>query len=401
MSTVKAIASVSGALRLFGLSIAARVPLTMLSIALLAHARHLTGSFAEAGLVAGAYGVALGVGGPALGQLVDRRGQSSTLLASASVSAALLGAVAMLPAGAPFPVLVGLAAGIGLATPPLGACLRTLLPGLLPDPGSVRAAYAVEASASELTWVSGPPLALGLGALWSTGAALVFAGAVLLAGTAAFAAQPASRAWRPDRGAARARGGSLGAPAMRTLVVVLVAVGALFGAVEVAIVAAADGLGSAAAAGPLLGIWGAGSLLGGMLAVRLGGGAHGAAGLSLVLGALTAGHLLLVPAAGSVLAMGAVLLVAGAAIAPTYATVYAMVDRATPESTATEAFAWLATAVEIGASAGAGLAGALADGAGPAAAFALAGGAGAVALLATALRSDTLVAPRAASLSVA
>ena len=401
MSTVKAIASVPGALRLFGLSIAARVPLTMLSIALLAHARHLTGSFAAAGLVAGAYGVALGVGGPALGQLVDRRGQTSTLLASASVSAALLGAVAMLPAGAPFPVLVGLAAGIGLATPPLGACLRTLLPGLLPDPGSVRAAYAVEASASELTWVSGPPLALGLGALWSTGAALVFAGAVLLAGTAAFAAQPASRAWRPDRGAARARGGSLRAPAMRTLVVVLVAVGALFGAVEVAIVAAADGLGSAAAAGPLLGIWGAGSLLGGMLAVRLGGGAHGAAGLSLVLGALTAGHLLLVPAAGSVLAMGAVLLVAGAAIAPTYATVYAMVDRAAPEGTATEAFAWLATAVEIGASVGAGLAGALADGAGPAAAFALAGGAGAVALLATALRSDTLVTPRAASLSVA
>jgi len=401
MSTVKAIASVSGALRLFGLSIAARVPLTMLSIALLAHARHLTGSFAAAGLVAGAYGVALGVGGPALGQLVDRRGQTSTLLASASVSAALLGAVAILPAGAPFPVLVGLAAGIGLATPPLGACLRTLLPGLLPDPGSVRAAYAVEASASELTWVSGPPLALGLGALWSTGAALVFAGAVLLAGTAAFAAQPASRAWRPDRGAARARGGSLGAPAMRTLVVVLVAVGALFGAVEVAIVAAADGLGSAAAAGPLLGIWGAGSLLGGMLAVRLGGGAHGAAGLSLVLGALTAGHLLLVPAAGSVLAMGAVLLVAGAAIAPTYATVYAMVDRAAPEGTATEAFAWLATAIEIGASAGAGLAGALADGAGPAAAFALAGGAGAVALFATVLRSDTLVTPRAASLSVA
>jgi hypothetical protein len=99
--------------------------------------------------------------------------------------------------------------------------------------------------------------------------------------------------------------------------------------------------------------------------------------------------------------MGAVLLLAGAAIAPTYATVYAMVDRAAPEGTATEAFAWLATAVAIGASAGAALAGALADGAGPAAAFALAGGAGAVALLATALRSDTLVTPRAAALSVA
>jgi MFS family permease len=398
MSTI---ASAPGALRLFGLSVAARVPLTMLSIALLVHAQRLTGSFAAAGLVAGAYAVALGVGGPVLGQLVDRRGQTSTLLASASASAALLVAVALLPAGAPFPALLGLAAAIGLATPPLGACLRTLLPGLLPDPAAVRAAYAVEATASELTWVSGPPLALGLSALWSTGAALVFAGAVLLLGTAAFAVQPASRAWRPARGAGRARGGSLSAPAMRTLVVVLVAVGALFGAVEVAIAAAADGLGSAAAAGPLLGIWGAGSLLGGLLAVRLGGGAHGATGLSLVLCALTAGHLLLVPAAGSVLAMAAVLLVAGAAIAPTYATVYAMVDRAAPAGNATEAFAWLATAVAIGASVGAAVAGALADSAGPAAAFGLAAGAGAVALLATALRSETLLTPLAPAPSVA
>jgi len=394
-----AIASAPGALRLFALSIVARVPLTMLSIALLVHAQHLTGSFAAAGIVAGAYAVAVGVGGPVLGQLVDRRGQTATLLGSAAASAGLLGAVAVLPAGAPFVALVGLAAAIGLATPPLGACLRTLLPGLLPDAGAVRAAYAVEATASELTWVSGPPLALGLGALWSTGGALLFAAAVLLVGTSAFAVQPTSRAWQPDRAAARSRGGSLRAPAMRTLVIVLVAVGALFGAVEVAVAAAADGLGAAPAAGPLLGIWGAGSLLGGMLAVRLGGGAHSAAGLSLVLAALTAGHLLLVPAAGSVLALAAVLLLAGAAIAPTYATVYAMVDRAAPEGTATEAFAWLATAVAIGASSGSALAGALADGAGPAAAFALAGGAGAIALLATALRSSTLV--RAPALSAA
>ena len=82
----------------------------------------------------------------------------------------------MLPAGAPLAALLALAAGIGLATPPVGACVRTLLPALLPDAGAVRAAYALDASASELTWIAGPPLALGLGALWSTGAALALAG---------------------------------------------------------------------------------------------------------------------------------------------------------------------------------------------------------------------------------
>jgi dipeptide/tripeptide permease len=91
-----------------------------------------------------------------------------------------------------------------------------------------------------------------------------------------------------------------------------------------------------------------------------------------------------------VLALGAVLLIAGAAIAPTYAAVYAMVERAAPDGTVTEAFAWLATAIAIGASIGAAAAGAAADAAGPSAAFALAGVAGAIALLAALLRSATL-----------
>ena len=95
------------------------------------------------------------------------------------------------------------------------------------------------------------------------------------------------------------------------------------------------------------------------------------------------------------------LLVAGAAIAPTYAAVYAMVDDAAPAGTVTEAFAWLATAIAIGASLGAAGAGALADHAGPAAAFALAGAAGAVALLAALLRSPTLPAIGSRAVAVA
>ena len=388
---MSAIASAPGAFRVFAVSIVARLPLTMLSIGLLVHARHLTGSFAAAGVVTGAYGVSLGVGGPLLGKLVDRRGQTAVLVASAGVGAALLGAVAMLPVGTSAGVLVALACGIGLASPPSGACVRTLFPALLDDQAAVRAAYATDASASELTWIAGPPLALGLGAAWSTGAALAFAGAVLLVSTLAFAAEPASRAWRPGPATGpRPRGGSLQAPAMRTLVMVLVAVGVLFGAVEVAVTAASDALGSTAAAGPLLGVWGAGSLVGGLVASRLGGGAHGATGLVLVLVALTVGHLALTAAAGSAIALAAVLLVAGAAIAPTYATVYGMVDAAAPAGTVTEAFAWLAAAIEIGASAGSAAAGALTDHAGPVAAFVLAGLAGAAAVVLALARATTL-----------
>src|SRR5947208_4997443 len=95
------IASTPGVFRLFGTSILARLPLAMFSIALLVHTRHLTGSFAAAGIVTGAYAGAVGVGGPALGRLVDRRGQTCLLLASAASAAALLCVVAVLPRATP------------------------------------------------------------------------------------------------------------------------------------------------------------------------------------------------------------------------------------------------------------------------------------------------------------
>ena len=362
----------------------------MISVGLLVHARYLTGSFASAGAVTSAYALGLGIGGPLLGQMVDRRGQTRVLLAGGTMAAVLLVAVALAPVGCPLGVLIALAAGIGLAEPPVGACLRTQLPSLLSGLSAVRAAYALEASIVELTYIFGPPLALGIGALWSTGAALAGGGVVLLAATVAFAAQPASRRWRPTVAPPDRRGGSLRAPAMRTLVVVLVAVGALLGADEVAVVACAKALDGTAAAAPLLSIWGVGSLLGGLLAARLGGGVRTSTGLVLVLGALTVGHLALIPAAASTAGLGGVLLLAGAAIAPTEAAVYAMVDRAAQAATVTEAFAWLATAMAVGSAFGAAGAGLLVDGAGPTAAFALAGGAGVLAMLAAALGAGTI-----------
>lgn len=194
---MRSLSSATDARRLFATSIIARLPEGMLTIGILVHTHHLTGSFAAAGVITGVYAVGLGVGGPLLGTLVDRRGQTSTLLVSASIAATLLAAIAVLPTGSPLSVLVALAAGIGLATPPVDACLRTQLPALLTDPSAVRSAYALEASVIELTYVFGPPLALLIGALWSTGAALAIAGIVLLAATAAYAVQPASRSWRP------------------------------------------------------------------------------------------------------------------------------------------------------------------------------------------------------------
>lgn len=218
----------------------------------------------------------------------------------------------------------------------------------------------------------------------------MIAGVLLVGSTLLFAAAPASRGWRTDEGTASRTAGALRSPGVLTLALVLGGAGLLFGATEVAVTAAAAGLGQTAAAGPLLGLWGLGGLLGGLAAARAGGGARTGAGLALLLATLAAGHLALAAAAGSIFALGAALVLAGTMIAPTCATAYAMVDTAAPQGTVTEAFAWMATAVALGTSAGAAAAGLVAETAGPAPAFVLAGACAAVvAILATA-RAHTL-----------
>ena len=119
-----------------------------------------------------------------------------------------------------------------------------------------------------------------------------------------------------------------------------------------------------------------------------------AGGLAIVLAALTARHLALIPAAGGVVALAGALLLAGCAIAPTEATIYVMVDDPAPAATLTEAFAWLVTAMAVGGAVGAASTGLLVARAGPTAGFAFAGAAGALAVLTTLLRSRTLALER-------
>ena len=161
--------------------------------------------------------------------------------------------------------------------------------------------------------------------------------------------------------------------------------GVVFGATEVGVTASATHIAGATAAAPLLGLWGAGSLVGGFVVTRLGARFESARHLPALLGALAVTHGALLAGTGSLPLMGAILLLAGATIAPTAAGIYAMVDRFAPAGTHTEAFSWLFTSSSAGAAAGAGIAGVLAQGAGPGAVFAFAGVAGGLATLVTIL----------------
>jgi MFS family permease len=377
--------------RLFATSILARLPIASVGIVVILRTRELTGSYAAGGAAAGAYALASGCGQPLLARLVDRGGQARVLLPGALIAAAALAAFGLLPAGTPLPLIVATTLAAGLATPPLGAAMRTLLPGVMADREHLRAAYALESSALEITYVVGPLVLAGALATWSTTAAALACSALLLTGTLAFLATPASRDWRPEPVTGTGHGplGALRSPGVRTLLMLLALTGLTFGAVEVGVPAAAEAGGHRGAAGPLLSVWGAGSMLGGLLALRLCRPAGPVARLTVTTCALAAGHLLL-GAAGNLIVLGALLLLAGIAIAPSLAAVFGLTDMLAPPGTLTESFAWLGTGIAGGLAAGSALGGWAAEEHGADAALLVAGLAATAAVAVIAARRGTL-----------
>lgn len=390
--TIRTVLGTPGARSLFATSIVARLPQAAIGVVVILRTRDLTGSYAAGGAAAAAWALANGVSLPLLARLVDRLGQARVLLPSASLAATALTAFALLPAGVPLGVILATTLLGGLAMPPLGAATRTLLPGVMRDAERLRAAYALESSALEITYIVGPLVLAGALATWSTAAAALACAAIVLGGTIAFVTTPASRAWRPAAAPPEGHGrlGALRSPGVRTLLVLLALFGSTFGAIEVAVPAAAEYAGHPGATGPLLALWGLGSMLGGVLAMRLRRRATPVARLTATTCALAAGPLALAPAAGESLLLGGLLLLAGLSIAPSFAAAFALTDGLAPAGAVTEAFAWLGTGLSAGLAAGSALGGWAVEAGGPEAGLGVAGVAGVAAVAVIATRRTTL-----------
>jgi predicted MFS family arabinose efflux permease len=378
-------------LRLFVIAIVARTPYAAVGLLLIVRTKEITGSYAASGLVAGVASLGLAVVSPWAGRLVDRSGQTAVLRVAVALNAAALVMFGLLPGGTPLAALVACAALAGAATPPIGACLRSLYATIV-DAERLHRIFAIESAALELTYIVGPLVMLAIASLAGTGTALVLAAATFGLGTLAFSATRESRAWHAPAAEGPRRGGVLRSPGLQTLAIAVALAAATFGAVEVAVAAACQAAGAKGATGALLAVWGLGSMLGGLLAARAAAPADAARWMALLLAALGLGDLALVPVSAPA-GLAPLLLVAGAAIAPLLGTAYSVVDRVAPSGGQTEAFAWLTTAISVGISGGSALAGALVDAGGPGAGFAAAAAVGLIACAITSARRGSLALP--------
>lgn len=380
-----------GVARALGSSLVGRLSYTAIGLLLILHVRDLGGGYAEGGIVAGSFSLALAAGAPLVGRLVDARGQTRVLATCALAGSAPLLAISLVPEGTPIPAVAALAAAGGLAHPPLSGCMRALWSSLVPDRDQRHAAFTLEASAIETTFVAGPVILVGgVAALASPAAGLGACAGLLAAGTLAFAASPASRGWRPAPSASRRRpAGALGSAGLLTLMAGVAFMGASFGAIELSVTAFAEEHGVSGGVGLLLATWAAGSLAGGILYARLGAPADPVRTTVALLAALAATDAVLAVAPGTAALVGALLL-AGAGIAPAFATLYGMVEGLARPGTLTESYTWLLTGIYIGAASGSALAGGLVEADSSRAGFALGAAAVACATLTLALRRRTL-----------
>src|SRR5262245_61768010 len=113
--------------RLLAVVLVARMPIGMMSLALLMHLRALSGSFAFAGGAVGTYLVAMACAAPVIGRTVDRRGPRGILIALGIAQPILLGSLLFAePLRLPLAAIAPLAALTGASAPPISTVSRTM-----------------------------------------------------------------------------------------------------------------------------------------------------------------------------------------------------------------------------------------------------------------------------------
>lgn len=379
-----------GALAFSSAGVLARLPMSMVGIAVVLAVSEIYGSYGLAGQITAVYVILHAICAPFLARLVDRHGQARVMRPAITVATVgMCGFVVAILVEA-HPVWLFLAAVVtGASIGSVGALVRARWTHVLRDPRAIHTAYSLEAALDEFVFVVGPIVATLLATnvaptagLWVPTVAVLVGGLLLLA----------QRATEPPvvRRGPEGRGGSiLASGGMVVLTIVFAGIGSIFGANDVATVAFAEEKGAKSAAGLVLAVFALGSMISGLgyglrhwlspLWLRFGIGVVG-------LGIGTSFFLLVT----SVPVLAAVMFVTGFSIAPTLVNGNALVQDLVPREKLTEGLTWVGTALGVGVSIGAAVAGAAIDRVGSHGGFLVVIGSAAVAVAAALVALPTL-----------
>lgn len=357
----------------------ARMPISMVGLGIVILVEARTDSYAVAGAVSGTFALTNAGSAPMLARLVDRYGQRRIALPAVTGHVVGLTSLILLAqADAPRWTYFVAAFVAAAAFPAIGAMVRARWTHALGRSPRLQTAYSLEAIVDELIFVTGPPIVTLLAALWS-GTGLAVALLLFMTGAGSLFAQRATEP--PPHPAAQGHwAGVIRIRGLPVIVGVAIWLGAIFGAMEVTVVAFGDEREASGWSGLVLALYAAGSMVGGL--------AYGAITwraslrrrylLGAVVMAATLGPL---PFVDSFASLAPVAFLAGLAIAPTMIANVAIVQRLVPAGQFHEGLAWSFAGLGVGLAVGAAVAGALIDERGTSAAFTFAAGCGAAAAI--------------------
>jgi MFS family permease len=352
--------------RSLALALVARIPIGALSLLIVLAVRDAGLGYAIAGLASGACALGMAVSAPLMGRAADRFGQSVVLFASATGTALSFAGFAALPQHAPAGAYVGVALVCGLALPPVSASSRVVW-GQMLDSLAFQRIVTLDASLQELAFLLGPLVLVTGATQFSPDAALAATGIGWGAVTAAFGALPETRAVRGARSEGSSMLGPVADRGVRTLLIVAIALGFCIGATELGVVNLAESHGALGLLVVLYGLWSFGSLVGGLVSLRLP--PHDVVRRAQwLLVVVTLATAVLALAQGP-LPLAILLAVAGVANAPLFGALYTVMARIAPAGTVTEAYSLHTAGLTVGIAVGAAVGGAIAGAHGPSGVF--------------------------------
>jgi MFS family permease len=370
----------------------ARLPHAMIGIGIIIMLVQQSGLYWLAGAVAGTFTLVSALISPHVSKLVDQRGQRRVLPLVTAFSIGMLLALIIAVHMRASVLLLFILAALAGTMPSMPAMIRARWTQLFRGKPQLHTAFALDAVLTELSFVLGPPLAIGLSTSLFAEAGPLVAVLLLVIGVTAFLLQ---RQTEPQvvKGRSGSASSTLLIPGLRTIILALLAMGVIGGSIDVAVVAFANAQDWPTSASFILAAYALGSLIAGLTfgALKVSSPIEKQFFIGILVTAVTAVLPIFSP---DVYFLAGVLFVAGMSFAPTIVIVMSLGTIIIPPSRITEGLTWMSTGVSIGVALGAVLSGLIIDAYGARAGFGVAIVAGLVMVVVVLLGLPTL---RAAS----
>lgn len=330
----------------------ARLPIAMAPIGIVAMLSQTHGEYWLAGAVSATFALTNALVSPQISRLVDRLGQTATVVPTTIVSVvaffALIAAV-----NQDWPVwTLFVSAFLAGGMPSIPALVRARWTEIFRNRPELNTAFAFESSADELVYIAGASLSVGLAVALFPEAGMLTSTIFLALGTAAFILQRSTepRVRRSEGGFSQ--GSAIRLRPVQIITLALVFVGSIFATAEVSAVAITKELGQPNAASLVIGVYAVGSFVVGLVlgALNPSMSLHRQLLIAVSVLAVTSLPLLVT---GTVPLLALAVFVSGIAISPTFITAFGLIERRVPESMLTEGITWVMTGIGIGMALGA------------------------------------------------